>query len=529
MNAARLFVAVALAAFTLAGASVAMAQRVSRETPIEVEVETLFTAWNVGAIGSTNGGLPRTLWNQSDPDTLALLFDRVPGDFASPAARSLARRALASVGEAPSGDSLLASRRRFEALGRMGATQDLLIMARPSAVANDTVIAQYAAQAELAQGDLAGACGRAAAAGSGFLLRLRAFCAAIEGNVGAVDLALALSRESGEARDQWYEQALGMLGGVNPARAIPARYDTTLNTWASLATGIAPGRNPLTQSSTLALLTLAGEDRTEPRLRAEAALLALARSALEPSRARDLFRAALASGDGRNVPALSLAIAQSEALPGGIEAATAAHAALAGARTPAEFTAIARILREDLMQLREVPGPSEGLVLARGAIAAGDSGTGLRLIELAQMLGAEQSAYGSLRAAAWAASPRLTDESALRTVRQRIDDGAGDGRAMRDVMILQALGFPLDNAVRRAQLARAPEGGRPADGAVLAALLAASDAGSMGETALLAAIACAPGPGQLDAHSVWTILVSLRLVGLEDEAQAIAAEALLGP
>jgi hypothetical protein len=188
---------------------------------------------------------------------------------------------------------------------------------------------------------------------------------------------------------------------------------------------------------------------------------------------------------------------------------------------------VARILRDDLMLLREAPGPSEGLVLARAAIAAGDSGTGLRLIELAQGLGAEQSAYGSLRAAAWAGSPRLTDEAALRAVRQRIDDGGGDGRAMRDVLIMQALGFPLDHTIRRAQLARAPEGGRPADAAVLAALLGASDAGSVGETALLAAIACAPGPAQLDAQSLWTILVSLRLVGLEDEAQAIAMEALL--
>jgi hypothetical protein len=524
MKRALLFAALCAGAIVVAASPQASAQR----SAIEVEVQTEFSPWSIGSISSTTGGLPRSLWAESDPDTLALLFDRVPGDFASPAARALARRALSSAGEAPTGDSLLASRRRFEALGRMGATTDLLIMARPAAVAGDAIIAQYAAQAELAQGNLAGACGRAAAAGSGFLLRLRAFCAAVEGNVGAVDLALSLSRESGEARDTWYEQALGLLGGVNPPRAIAARYDTTLNTWASLAAGLAPGRNPLAQSSTLALLTLAGEDRTDPRLRAEAGLLALARGAVEPGAVRTLYRAVLAAGDARNTPALSLAIAQADALPGGIEAAAAAHAALAGARSPSEFAAIARILREDLMQLREVPGAAEGLVLARAALAAGDSGTGLRLIELAQGLGAQQSSYGSLRAAAWAASPRLTDEVALRTVRQRIDDGAGDGRAMRDVVILQALGFPLDNTIRRAQLARAPEGGRPADAAVLAALMGASDAGSVGETALLAAIACAQGPAQLDAHSLWTILVSLRLVGLEDEAQALAAEALLG-
>ncbi len=525
MKRALLSCALAAGLVVVAVPAAALAQRSS----IEVEVETQFSAWNVGAIGPTTGGLARTLWDQSDPEALALLFDRIPGDFPSPAARALARRALASVGEAPVGESQLASRRRYEALGRMGATQDLLIMARPAAVSNDAVIAQYAAQAELAQGDLAGACARAAAAGSGFLLRLRAFCAAVEGNVGAVDLALSLSRESGEPRDQWYEQALGLIGGVNPPRAIAARYDSTLNAWASLAAGLAPARNPLAQSSTLALMTLAREDRTEPRLRAEAGLLALSRGALSAAAVRDLYRSALAAGDARSAPALSLAIAQADALPGGLEAATVLHTALAAARNPAEFTAIARIVRDDLMQLRDVPGAPQGLVLARAAIAAGDSATGLRLIELAQGYGADQTAYGSLRAAAWAGSPRLTDEAAVRAVRQRIDDGAGNGRAMRDVLIMQALGFPLDNGLRRAQLATAPEGGRPVDGAVLAALLGASDAGSLGETALLAAIACASGPAQLDAHSLWTILVALRLVGLEDEAQALAMEALLGP
>jgi hypothetical protein len=112
-------------------------------------------------------------------------------------------------------------------------------------------------------------------------------------------------------------------------------------------------------------------------------------------------------------------------------------------------------------------------------------------------------------------------------VLQRIDDGAGNGAAMRDVLILQALGFPVDASVRRAQLAQAPVGGRAADAAVLAALQSAAEAEAVGEVALLAAIASAGGAEALDGPSLWVIINALRLVGLEDAAQAIGMEALL--
>ena len=98
---------------------------------------------------------------------------------------------------------------------------------------------------------------------------------------------------------------------------------------------------------------------------------------------------------------------------------------------------------------------------------------------------------------------------------------------MRDVLILQALGFPVDASVRRAQLGQAPTGGRPADGAVIAALQSAAEAQAVGEVALLAAIAASGGADTLDGQSLWVIINALRLVGLEDAAQAIGMEALL--
>jgi hypothetical protein len=148
-------------------------------------------------------------------------------------------------------------------------------------------------------------------------------------------------------------------------------------------------------------------------------------------------------------------------------------------------------------------------------------------LDLAAAAGAEQSALGSLRAAGFVSVRGLSEAQAARVVRQRIDDGASNGAAMRDVLILQALGFPVDASVRRAQLAQGPVGGRPADAAVLAALQSAAEAEAVGEAALLAAIATAGGADALDGQSLWVILNALRLVGLEDAAHAIGMEALL--
>ena len=517
--------------FLMAGA-VVMALAVSpvlaqTRPSIEVEALTELNAWSVGSIAPSSGGLPRTLWLESDPEALRALFDRTPGDFASPAARSLARRALASAAEAPLGETVEVSRKRFEALGRIGAVEDLLVMTRPAAIAADPLIAQFAAQADMARGDLGSACLRAQAGGSAYLLRLRAFCAAVEGNVGAVDLTLSLLREGGEARDQWFEQVVTLIGGAPPSRPPAARYDTSLHTWLSLAGNLAPARNPLNGSSTLALVALASADRGDARLRAEAGLAALGRSALDPAAVRALYRAALATGDARTAPPLALAIAQAEALPGSMEAATALATALNAARTQGEFIAIARVLQPDLTALVFVPDAAMGVTLARGALAAGDSGTGLRLLDLAVAAGAEQSTLGSLRAAGFVSVRGLSEAQAARVVRQRIDDGASNGAAMRDVLILQALGFPVDASVRRAQLAQGPVGGRPADAAVLAALQSAAEAEAVGEAALLAAIATAGGADALDGQSLWVILNALRLVGLEDAAHAIGMEALL--
>jgi hypothetical protein len=181
--------------------------------PMEVQQISELDAWSVGALSRANGALPADIWNRSDPALLAAAFDRLPAAYDSPATMALARRVLLSGAEAPRGDAQVAARKRFEALGRMGAADELAQMAAGAGAATtDVAIAQYAAQAELARNQRAQACarGRNAAAGEQvppFILRLRAYCAAAGGDRAAADLALELARAQ-NAADAWYTGAV---------------------------------------------------------------------------------------------------------------------------------------------------------------------------------------------------------------------------------------------------------------------------------------------------------------------------------
>jgi len=201
---------------------------------------------------------------QSDPSFLATLLDRLPAVYDSPAMQMLARRALVSGGEAPRGDATLAARRRFEALGKMGAADELATMAA-GAGASDLGIAMFAAQAELARGRRAEACARGRNVDAGatpppFILRLRAYCAAVTGDRAAADLALEVARAQ-NAADAWYTSAVGAAAGAPAARPPAARYDNSLSTQLSIAAHLRPGPRALNDSSTLALLALARSDQ----------------------------------------------------------------------------------------------------------------------------------------------------------------------------------------------------------------------------------------------------------------------------
>ncbi|HRO05004.1 MAG TPA: hypothetical protein PLS69_15495, partial [Terricaulis sp.] len=191
---------IALAAFAAAAPLSAAAQS-NLPAPIEAQELRALDAWSVSALSRNDGALAADLWSRSDPETLVLAFDKIPAQFNSAATQALALRVLLSGGDAPRGDASGAARKRFEALGRLGQADALATMAAGAGAAlSDPQIATYASQAELARLRRRDACtrGRGAAIGeepAPFLFRLRAYCAAADGDRAAADRAASLARQ----------------------------------------------------------------------------------------------------------------------------------------------------------------------------------------------------------------------------------------------------------------------------------------------------------------------------------------------
>jgi hypothetical protein len=514
-------------------AAAAAAQAQTRVETMEAGEIARLDAWSVAAIGRNSGALPVTLWSNSQAGRLAALFDQLPARFQSPAALALARRALASSGRAPQGEGAAdAARKRFEALGRIGLADDLATMAA-GAVLSDPMIAQFAAQAELARGRAEDACARARGRdgeeASAFVLRLRAYCAALDGETAAADLALEMARAA-RADDAWFRAAINAMAAP-PARPPAARYDNSLNASVSLAAALPPGRNPLASSSSLALLTVARSDRAAGVVRMQAAALAAQRGVISAAEARRAILAAIAADPNARLPALAAAIRQAETARGDIETARAIAGILRPATDYADFAAAARLFKDDIAALQAAPDAASALAFARAAAASGDLRLAARLVENAADAGVPPAALAPLRAAIAAGSDQPAGEQALIAQRrfENAPPGAAGARALsRDLMILAALGYPLSDQAQ-AHLAQAPAQGGVVPSAELASALAvAVQAQSTGEVALATALIAAPGANRLDAASLTSIIQALRMAGLDDAARAIALEAMIG-
>jgi hypothetical protein len=500
--------------------------------PIEQEQLSELNAWTVSALSRANGALPGDLWRRSDPAFIALVMDRLPAVYESPAAQALARRVLVSGGEAPRGDALAAARERFEALGKMGAADELSIMAAGAgAAATDEQIAQYAAQAELARGRRPEACARGRAANVAeqtppFLLRLRAYCAAATGDRTAADLALEVARTQ-NAADAWYTGAVAAAGGAPGARPPAARYDNSLSVQLSIAGQLRPGPNPLASASTLALVALARNENAPQPFRAQAAALAFRRGALSVQEARAIL-AATPAEIASALPPIVTALRQTQAAPGSLQAATAIATVLREAGAPADFHAVARFFVSDIATLQTAPDANAALLFARAAVAAHDIELSQRLIASARQAGVDEAALAPLEAAL-AALSGVSGEAGAVAMQRRIDRGAAQPRAAaRDAAILSALGAPTNGAIQGFMLGNAPQGGARASTGAMLALAAAAENRALGEGALLAVLAAGEGgAARLDADSLAAIIRALRALGLDDEARRFAAEAIL--
>ncbi|MGD9981958.1 MAG: hypothetical protein AB7H66_06815 [Hyphomonadaceae bacterium] len=501
--------------------------------PIEQTQLSELNVWTVGALSRADGALANDIWNRTDPAFLALALDRLPAVYESPSMQMLARRVLLSAAEAPRGEAGDAARKRFEALGKMGAADELSVMAAGAgASASDVAIAQYAAQAELARGRRADACARGRNANVGeqipaFLLRLRAYCAAVTGDRAAADLALELARTQ-NAADAWYTGAVAAAGGAPGARPPAARYDNSLSAQLSLAGQLRPGPNPLANASTLALVALARAENAPQPQRAQAAALAFRRGVLSAAETRTILAATPAEITSA-LPPIVAALRQVSAAPGSLEAAAAIAGALRQATAYPDFAAAARFFKDDIAALQSAPDAASAVLFVRAALATGDAQLGQRLVASARQAGGDEAALAPLDMALIALAGARNEQGTLAMKRRLENAPRSQARAAaRDVAILAALGAPADGAVQSFLVANPPQGGARAETGAMLALASSVERGAVGEGALLAVAAAGEGgPARLDAESLERIIRALRGLQLEEDARRVAAEAIL--
>jgi hypothetical protein len=521
---------VGLAALAVAMAAMGAEAYAQSSGAIEVGSLAELDPWGVGATPRGEAPLPRNIWVNSDAIAVAGLFDKLPQTFGSPTAVRMARRVLLAPGGAPSGDSIIAARKRFEGMARMGLADQLPTMASASREARaDAAIAIAAAQAELARGRTSEACRRVDGIQTtetpAFALRLKALCQAISGETEAAQLAIEIAKAAG-AGDAWLESVIGLMNGVTPARPVAGRYDTSLNTLASLTAKLRPpARDALTGASAFSLMMLAQSGEAPIELRANAAAAALRQNLINADVARQALRDAVAQP---RPGGLLKAQIEMDAASGVYAQALALEGVLRRANSQTEFLASARLFERELVGLPQDSGTAPAaLTLARAALSLGDVNRASAWRRVADAATSDPAIVAILDLAN---AMSRNDADGVRIAAQRRIDTArpqAQGLVARDIMAVMAAGFELDQS-SVAMIARAvPAPGRRIDPLLAAQLSSAAQRNALGETALVAALILGDGAERLDAATLTQVVRALQQVGLADMARAATVEALI--
>jgi len=185
-------------------------------------------------------------------------------------------------------------------------------------------------------------------------------------------------------------------------------------------------------------------------------------------------------------------------------------------------SAIARLFRSDVLGEPRGGEPQSAIApLIQAALLLGDVKAAQRWrARLARETPAQSRAHlDALLAAA-------TGQGMAEAAAQRVASATGDEpRAARDVALLAALGA-MPAAFQ--QFAATAPAAQRFDELALAALVEAAGRGASGEAALRAVALVAPGAAKFDVRGLTSLIQALRSSGFEEDARAIAVEAMLG-
>ena len=518
-------------------------------TTIEIAPAEPLAPIGVGLLDSDKGGFPATLWRGSDAATLQGLMDglQLPPD--SPATAALIRRLLLSSAEAPPADGARPdfTASRIGALTRLGFSTDAAALGR--ALPESAAAARAAAAGNALLDDPAQGCADARAAGATAdtqARKLRIVCDILDGKPDSAQLGLDLLREQKLADPQFDRLAALALGAKGETPEIKDADPVTL---LLLRAAKRPLPKSLATASGPAVSRALIEDATQPPAarRAMAARLAAAgllsdgdiaalsgRGLTQTEAERSALRDAARRRDGRcPLPAKgdaakafdSALAAAAYSEPADKAALTAQSLALDALRTGglAEFRVkqIASLMPEDRFAAYAV-------CFAGAALAAGDPVLAEGWLDLAAAQPGERAAAELNRL--WPleaiAKGQNVDPRDISIWLGSLPAAAPASTTGRVLAILSATGQDVPDSAW-AQLP--PEQKALAAGGLadprLGRLTAQSQAGRIGETALMAAaIIGNTAPSAKPTAEVTGIISGLRRVGAAADARNIALE-----
>ena len=514
----------------------------------------------IGLLDESQGGLGIAMWAGSDRRRIERLLPRLPMGTLSPTVQNLSRRLLLSTAAVPEGDPVAPSLLglRVERLMAGGFIEDVNELLRVAATGiEDPALARAAIDAMLLAGDNLGACQRVLSLVRGdprpYWTKTLAFCRALDNDGAAVSLAVALLRDQGQAADEVFFSLISLLTGGSGE--VTSLIDPTPLHLAMLrAARLAVPADAVGGARPAILWAIATAPNDSFDVRLEAAERAEAAGALDTGILAAIYAAipytqeeidgaleAAAEADGSRVSALLFQAAQvwespprraaalrrslEEAREGGAGFGTAARVGLPTVRDlapAADLMAAADDLVRALLVAGEVEGAWAWLDMATAEADGGDAEAAAvaagvwPLLQLADPEGAFMRDAG--RARTWWKDLPATGG----------DPNAGARRGLL-FTAFEALGTALPaeawDPLFAGPLTVAAYAPSPA---VTRALGAASAAGRVGETVLLALLALGEvGPEGAEPGVLFDVLGALRRVGLAAEARSIALEAVL--
>jgi hypothetical protein len=509
---------------------------------------------------SEGGGLPMEPWRGLDLAKIEQLFAKLDIPPRSAAMHALWRRLLLTDVTPPAATAAQFNALRAEGLYRSGLVRDQAeLLAKVAAGNDDAVLTAMRARADIAAGRRDTGCeaAKAASAGKdtlpkrlrGEVIVMTGYCAAADGNASAAGLAAELAREEGfDAPGTLTLLDAVAAGSAGKGKAaLPKRFDAMDMRLMQLLGPEAITQAALDRADAAALVAIATDATTDPKIRLSAAEGAARLNAIEPEQLAETYRAMIFTpadlGDALNSkadPALRRAVLfkAAEVERTQLKKVRVIRALLDDSRRIGLYTPMLRALGPSIASLPKV---SEIGWFAETAIeislAGGNYDAARAWVNFAG--GVDRPGGAAAPAVSmqhWAALIDIADPQ-VKTGRGEslasVEDVALKGRFNADALhrlatVLDALDtnvpIPLWDAANKSPQ---PAGGHLPETGVLPELQDASKKKEFGRTVLLSLRAI--GPNASDGAHILALgdtIRALKRAGLEQEARRVGFEAL---